>query len=207
MSLRSFVPCALALALALPAAARQVRVFASTDGQYQGEKVYPNATTPQVLPLYMDIDPPFNSSGSAACRTSPAGTGDEVCAYDLVINIEGGASSRITQFTGASGTVDSYPTDFNSSAVKSLGIAFVGVASPASPQSPSLYIGSLHVDPAASPTRVIVAGQSVVDAALASQPVPTATLATLPEPGFVLQLASSALALALLRRLRRRNGR
>jgi len=204
MSHRSLALSVLCVALALLAGAEPARaaagVFANFypgTGANQGELL--DGPGVWALDVYVEIG--AIDSGNA-CRTGSIG--DEICAYHVGIQIDGGGF--ITNFAGDSAAVKSWPQSFGSS-VRNLTVAFAG-ANPQPFAAGPVHIGTLTVNaPTAGGTRVLVTGHQVVDAGLQGRIVPSDTLATLPEPGSIAQLVSGALALALLHRLRRGHAR
>jgi hypothetical protein len=203
---RRFAAASLAFALALglaPAPARAVvRVFANLypgSGTFQGTLQYGQST--RTFDVYVEIG---SVDSPSPCRMGSVG--DEVCAYDVALLVEG--AGYIASFAPASSSVKSWPTSFTSNNVRTLGVAFVGAnPAPSAPQ-PAMRIGTITVNGnAAGGTRLLVTGKKVIDAGLQPRIVPSATLAALPEPGPLVSLVSGVLGVAVLHRLRRRHAR
>jgi hypothetical protein len=187
---------ALGLLLGANAVARaNVAVFVDVNGDTlnnDGEALLDYVSN-QELDLYLEIARGTSSSGTACRETS---TGDDICGYRIEIEIEG--AGQITDFVP---DVESNPASWPLPPTQKLTIAATTTAA----AKTKLYIGELEVDATAGDSRVLVKGHRVVDAGLKPNLLPEDTVAfTLPEPHAMLQLLCSAMALALLRRLRRR---
>jgi hypothetical protein len=192
----------LALALAPAPARAVVRAFANLapgTATFQGTLQYGQST--RTFDVYVEIG---TADAASACRIGSVG--DEVCAYDVALAVEG--AGYITGFVPASSAVKSWPTSFTSNDVRSLGVAWVGGnPAPSAPQ-PAVKIGTVTVNGTpAGGTRLLVTGDKVIDGGLQPRSLPPATLVQLPEPGVGASLLTGSLAVALLHRLRRRRER
>jgi hypothetical protein len=165
-----------------------------------GPIVVTNTSSPIVLDLCVTIGPTHSPN---PCRLGS--TGDDMCAFHVGVDLNT-ISGFIQNFQPSSSSVKYWPQTFTSS-TRAMKFAYVGAASPPSNAGP-FKIGTLTVNATqVGGARVLSSGFQVVDSGLQSRLVPTATLATLPEPGFSAQIATGVLALVLLHRVRRRDER
>jgi hypothetical protein len=192
---------ALAALVGLPAWAQtqpDIAVYANNaDNTWEGQKTF-RTSTPQVLEIY--IDKLGIGSSTTACDEQD-GTGDELCAYDLLIEVEGDPSASISNFVPAAASkMAVYPV--MPATTRQLRVNFVDVAPPnASP----IPIGTLTVDATGfTAAKVWAKGESVVTADLGLVDIDDQIIA-LPEPGGMLLLVSGILGLAALSRLPRRS--
>jgi hypothetical protein len=165
-----------------------------------GPIVIGNTTSPIVLDLCVTIGPTHSPN---PCRLNS--TGDDVCAFHVGVDLNT-ISGFIQNFSPSSTAVKYWPQTFTSS-TRAMKFAYVGAATQPTSAGP-FKIGTLTVN--ATPVggaRVLASGFQVVDSGLQPRLVPSATLATLPEPKFVAQIATGVLALALLHRARVRDER
>ena len=155
-------------------------------------------TAPENYDLY--IDKLGTGTSTTACDELE-GDGDEICGYDVLIQLEGeGHISFFVEDTGHASAIEYFPETFTSS-TKELRITFVDV-NPADAEE--LPIGTLTVDATGrvGATTLRAIGNDAVTAALNLESVPNQVIAV-PEPSGYALLAAGIAGLAALYRLRR----
>jgi hypothetical protein len=191
---------ALAALVGLPARAQtqpDIAVYANNgDNTWEGQKTF-RTSTPQVLEIYIDK---LGTDSSGTPCNEQLGVGDQLCGYDLLIEVEGDPSASISDFDPASALKTAvYPV--MPATTRQLRVNFVDVAPPnASP----IHVGTLTVDATGfTAAKVWAKGENVVTANLGLVDIDDQIIA-LPEPGGMLLLVSGILGLAALSRLPRR---
>lgn len=201
--LTALTALALAALVGSPAWAQtqpEIAVYANNaDDTWEGQKTF-RTSTPQVLEIYIDK---LGTDSSGTPCDAQYGVGDQLCAYDLLIEVEGDSSASISNFvpdTTLATEMAFYPE--MPGTTRQLRVNLVDVDPPnASP----IHIGTLTVDAVGfTAAKVSAKGENVVAANLELVNIPEQIIA-LPEPGGMLLLLSGILGLAALNRLPRRS--
>jgi len=195
---RFVVTSALGVFLGLGSAQAEPMVYDLTAGPGEIRLLNPNFT--DTLDIYIDL-------GTMPSLGTPCddGDGDELCAADVLITLEGGG--QIDSFNAPGGVVHEpfEVSDFPTSVIR---LNVLQSISPPAPGPQDLGTMTISVGSTAqsAPLKVVATGQ-VVDASgslvdIASREIAKAA----PEPTGIVLLLSGALALAALHWLRTRGG-
>lgn len=203
-AVRSIAALAVALGLLARPADATLAVYASDDGVYRGVQ---QLDTEAIDDVVIWIDKVGTTPSADPCNDEEGqGEGDEICGYDVLIEIQGPGcfTGSFTAGTPGNGPVVYHPTGDLDCDTKQLHAALVNTgATSTDPQ----HIVTVKVDApeAAESTKVLVLGRSVVAANLALESIPQDTIAAtpVPEPAEILLLASAIAGLAWLHRLRK----
>ena len=199
-TVRSIAALAALLALLVRPAEADIAVYVSPDGTNYGIQEL-TKTSPQAIDIYIEKDEGMGTSTSPCSDVTGENEGDEICGYDVVIQLLGFGCFEGT-FGPGDGPVVYHPTDpFSCQTTKTLKATLVNVnPTLANP----LHIGTLTVNAdAEGPTDVRVLGNNIVAADLTLKAIPPDTIAYVPEPAEILLLAGGIAGLAGLHSLRR----
>jgi hypothetical protein len=200
-SVRSIATLAVFLGLLVRPADADVAVYASPDPVNRGV-VQLTHDPAQLVKVWIQKDGGLESSSLPCSEAAGQNEGDEICGYDVEIQLVG-SGCLVGYFEPGSGAVVYHPdTEFSCETTRTLRATLVNTSP--TPTTEALKIGSLTVN-AQSPqgTYLRVWGKSIVAADLTLEDIPGRQIAYVPEPGEILLLASGIAGLAGLYGLRK----
>jgi hypothetical protein len=154
----------------------------------------PNLPKASAVTLYLWLDPGSAPLSGTVCNNA---SGDASCAYDLRVQVQG--DSKIVSFTPIGDVVQKLTPPTNSTLLRANRLANTA------PIVGKQKIGTLVVNTSGPLGGTIdVTGVHSLGAALQLDPIPSNTLAFVPEPGELVLLVSGLAGLAVLNRLRSR---